>query len=192
MLNGSVDAFAMSGTDVYAGGFFIDAGGDANADFIAVFTPTPAELAKNGGFNAYKTTKIPTDWKALNFSATDGKSTTRKEGKYAVQIAGAAGITKTLAQTLALSGVTGDSFTFSFWVRGASIPAAGLCQGQVILYSGSAKKLTKTIPCGSLSSAFKKKTLTFTSTSAYDKVVIKFTYGKASGTVWFDLASLIR
>jgi len=34
-LNGVVYAIAISGTDVYVGGAFTDAGGDENADYIA-------------------------------------------------------------------------------------------------------------------------------------------------------------
>ncbi len=37
-LNSTVFAIAISGSDVYAGGNFVDAGGDANADYIAKFT----------------------------------------------------------------------------------------------------------------------------------------------------------
>jgi len=40
--------------------------------------------------------------------------------------------------------------------------------------------------------AFQKKTITFNATSAYTKAVVKFTYAKASGTVWFDAVSLIK
>jgi len=34
--------------------------------------------------------------------------------------------------------------------------------------------------------------LTFTADGDYDKVVIKFTYKKATGTVWFDAVSLME
>jgi hypothetical protein len=156
----------------------------------------PLERLKNGGFNTYPpASKIPTFWvKSATFAAIDGKDTiTRKEGTASVKIVGAAGKVKTLTQTLTLSGVIGDTFTFTFWARGKSIPAAGLCQGQVLLYSGTTLKLTKTVPCSNGSyAAFQKKTLIFKATSAYTKVVIKFTYSKASGTVWFDAASLIE
>ncbi|MBK8421174.1 hypothetical protein [Candidatus Villigracilis saccharophilus] len=37
-LNNGVRAVAVSGTDVYVGGIFTDAGGDANADYIAKFS----------------------------------------------------------------------------------------------------------------------------------------------------------
>ena len=153
------------------------------------------ERIKNGGFNSYSgAAKIPTFWTATNFAVTDGKFTTsKKEGLASIKIAGLPGKSKTLTQTIMLSGVAGDALSFSFWAKGAAIPAAGVCQAQVLVYNGSALKLTKTILCrtGTYAS-FQKKTLSFNTTTAYTKIVIRFTYNKASGTVWFDLASLIR
>ena len=154
------------------------------------------ERIKNGGVNTYSgTSKVPANWvKNVNFSTTDGKDTsTKKEGLASVKIVGAPGKTKTLKQTLTLSGVSGDQFTFTFWARGSAIPAAGVCKGQVMLYDGTALKLTKTVACKTGSYAtFQKKTVTFNATSNYTKVVITFTYSKASGTIWFDWISLMK
>ena len=152
------------------------------------------ERTTNGNFNTYVgKSKIPQGWVAAKFAATDGKSTIiKKEGAASVKIAGAAGKTKTLSQTLALSGAIGDAFNFSFWVRGSVIPKAGICSAQVLLYNGTTPVQTKTVSCAIGTTAFTKKTLTFTATSAYTKVVVKFTYAKASGTVWFDTVSLIE
>lgn len=154
------------------------------------------EQMKNGGLNTYSgTSKIPVNWvKSATFSATDGKDTsTKKEGLASVKITGQSGKTKTLTQTLNISGNSGDSFTFTFWARGSSIPTAGICRGQVILYDGSTMKLSKAVNCktGTYAS-FQKKTISFNATTAYTKVVIKFTYSKARGTIWFDLISLIK
>ena len=154
------------------------------------------EQIKNGGLNTYTgTSKIPTNWtKSATFSASDGKDTsTKKEGLASVKIAGQSGKTKTLTQTLNISGNSGDAITFTFWARGSSIPTAGICRGQVILYDGSTMKTTKSVNCrtGTYAS-FQKKTLTFNATSAYTKIVIKFTYSKASGAIWFDLISLTK
>jgi hypothetical protein len=153
------------------------------------------ERAKNGGFNTYTgTSKIPTSWVAANFAATDGKDTTaKKEGTTSVKIAGALGKTKTLTQTLPLSGVGGDQLTFSFWAKGTSIPTAGVCKAEVLLYNGATLVNTKAMNCANGTyAAFKPKTLTFSGTFTYTKVVIKLTYAKASGIVWFDAVSLIK
>lgn len=153
------------------------------------------ERAKNGGFNTYAgASKVPTYWTVAKFAAADGKFTTAKqEGTASVRVIGQSGITKTLTQSLPLSGATGDIFTFSFWAKGAAIPAAGICQAQVFLYNGATLQLTKTIPCKiGTYSVFAKKTLSFTATSTYTKAIIKFTYRKASGAVWFDAVSLSK
>lgn len=153
------------------------------------------ERVKNGGFNTYiGASKIPQYWVASGFAPSDGKYTLiKKEGLASIKIVGAVGKTKTLAQTLALSGPIGSKLTFSFWVRGSSIPVAGLCQAQVYLYNGTTLKKTYLVNCPTGSyAAFQKKTLVITAPAAYTKVLVKFIYTKASGTVWFDLASLLK
>jgi hypothetical protein len=156
------------------------------------------QRAKNGGFNTYPTStaKIPTNWKAVNFVPTDGKNSQYKqEGNYSVKIAGAAGKTKTLTQTLTLSGVKGDTFTFSFWAKGSAIPAEGVCKAEVLLYNSLNKLVTsKVVNCktGTYAAFIQNKALPFSATAAYSKVVIKFIYSKPSGTVWLDVVSLMR
>jgi hypothetical protein len=161
-----------------------------------VNVPQVLERSKNGGVNTYTgTSKVPISWvKSATFATTDGKDiTVKKEGIASVKIIGAAGKIKTLTQSITLSGVSGDTFTFTFWAKGASIPTAGICRAQVLLYNGATLMLTKTVACKTGTYAtFQKKTLTFNATSAYTKVVIKFTYSKASGTVWFDAVSLLK
>jgi uncharacterized repeat protein (TIGR01451 family) len=152
----------------------------------------------NGGFNKFSgTSKIPTSWVQKNFAATDGKDTAaanRKEGTAAVMISNTKAATKTLTQTLStLKGAAGDPFTFSYWVKGTNLPAAGLCRAQVIFYNGTSAVGTKVLNCGLTGTfAYTQKTLSFTAPAAYSKVVIVFTYSKASGTVWFDLVSLMK
>jgi hypothetical protein len=149
---------------------------------------------KNGGFETYSgTSKIPASWIQRNFGTLDGKNTIHKTGKYSVKITGAAGKTKTLTQTLSFSGAKGNAFTFSYWVKANKFPTAGLCQAQVLFYSGSTLKGTKTLKCpAGTTYAWKQAKLSFTAPAAYTKVVIKFTFSKASGTAWFDLVSLLR
>jgi hypothetical protein len=152
------------------------------------------ERLKNGGLNSYiGFSRVPQFWSIANFAPADGKSTTSfKEGTASVIITGQAARTKTLTQTITLSGTTGDKFTFSFWVRGTAVPAAGLCRGQVMLYDGATLKLTRTLNCSTGSYAFQNKTMTFNATSAYTSVKVVITSTKASGTMWFDGISLIR
>ena len=153
------------------------------------------ERVLNGGFNTYKaTSKIPSGWVASKFASTDGKDTTatnRKEGTASVKIANTTAVTKTLTQTIPLSGSAGDPFILSYWVKGKLLPAKGLCQVQVLFNGGAAG--TKTLSCGLKGTfTYKNKTLSFTAPGAYSSVTVKITYSKASGTVWFDALSLLR
>ena len=150
-------------------------------------------LTHNGGFNTYVgASKIPQYWTASNLKTTDGKDTTvHQEGTASVKIIGASGVTKTLTQTLVLSGLAGNKFRFSFQASGSSIPAGGMCAGQVKLYSGTKLISTQTVNCATGTYGFQLKSLNFTAPKAYNKVVIVFTYSKASGTVWFDTVSLL-
>jgi hypothetical protein len=154
------------------------------------------QRAKNGGFNTYiSTSKIPKYWvKSATFASTDGKDTSiKKEGSASVRISGATGKTKTLTQTLSLSGVKGQPFTFSYWVKGSAMPTKGSCYGQVLFYYGSTLKGTKTLKCPTGATyTWKNVKLNLTAPATYNKVLIRFTYSKASGRVWFDLASLLR
>jgi hypothetical protein len=164
----------------------------ANLPYIS--GETYEQVILNGGFNTYPAgKKIPTSWKAVNFSTSDGKiMTVKQEGTASVRISGT-GVSKTLSQTLLLSGSTGDAFNFSFWAKGKSIPTAGLCRAQVLFYNGTTlNPVKKTINCTNGSSVFTQKSLAFNAPGDYTKIVVKFTYSKASGTAWFDAVSLLR
>ena len=102
------------------------------------------------------------------------------------------GTKKTLTQTLTLSGSAGDGLAFSFYVKGSSIPQAGKCNGVLTLSNAGIAVDTKPLNCPKGTFGFKLMTLAFNASGAYNKVVIKFTYSKASGTVWFDAVSLVR
>jgi len=167
--------------------------------FIDAFVPgwqnnICKEQTLNGGFNTYPTgKKIPTNWKAVNFSTTDGKSTTvKQEGTASVRITGA-GVNKTLSQTLILNGSSGDTFEFSFWVKGKSIPTAGVCRAQILFYNGATLNPIKpTINCVKGTYSFNQKSRTVTAPGDYTKIVVRFTYSKASGRVWLDAVSLTK
>ncbi len=72
------------------------------------------ELAVNGGFNTYSgASKIPAGWTAAQFTANDGKDIVNKlEGSASLKITGRnPARTKTLTQTLTVSGAAGNAFT---------------------------------------------------------------------------------
>jgi photosystem II stability/assembly factor-like uncharacterized protein len=152
-------------------------------------------LEKNGNFEAYPSTisKIPNYWTVAGFGATDGKFVSAKEGKYAILITGSAGKTKSLTQTVTLTGKLADPFTFSYMIKSSLQPVTGTCQGQVAFYYGATLKGVKTLKCPTGSTyAWKKATLNFTAPAAYTKVVITFTYSKSSGSVWIDMLNLAK
>jgi hypothetical protein len=153
------------------------------------------ERLVNGGFDSYVgASKIPKGWTAAQFGPGDGKdSTTKEEGPASVRMVGQVGKTKTLAQAVSVHGAAGVPITLSFWVKTTSVPSAGSCMGQVILYNGAIAKKTKTVSCPTgTTSDFVWKTSTFTAPVAFTSIKVIFTYGKASGTVWFDTASLLK
>jgi hypothetical protein len=173
-----------------------DSGGLTFAkSFTIKVTNVVDEVAKNGSFETYAgTAKIPTSWTQVGFASTDGKNTGFKTGKYAVKIANTTAKVKTLTQTLTpFTGAIGQKFTFSYWVKGTTLPVTGLCQGQVLLYNGSSATPNKTVSlsCGKTGTfAYTLRTITFTTTAPFTKAVIKFSYGKANSSVWFDVVSL--
>ena len=156
----------------------------------------PVQYVQNGGFESYGATynpQVPDDWKAVNFSPTDGKNTSVYDsGTASVQIAGAPNKTKSLSQTIYLNRPAGDYFTFSYRVTGSSIPATGTCKAKLAFFSGTTLKGTKTIPCPTGTYGFTLQTLSFNPAWSFTKMVITLTYGKPSGTVWFDNVSLSR
>ncbi len=160
----------------------------AAQNYIATWIPV--ELIKNGGFNTYSgTSKIPTYWTAVKFGTTDGKNITRKEGTAAVLIVGKSGLIKTLSQTILRNGGR-ESFTLSFWAKGSSIPVAGLCNAQVFFYNGAVLAGSKTVNCKTGTYSWVQTRTTIAAPLAYTKIVVKFTYSKASGSIWLDLFSL--
>ncbi len=154
------------------------------------------EQALNGGFNNYPTStaKIPNKWTAASFASTDGKNTTNKmEGTASVRIGGQAGRTKTLTQTRLLGGVAGNTLLLSVWAKGQSIPTtAGVVQVQVLLYNGGTLVQSPTLSFAAGTYAFRQKSVAFTAKGTYNKIVIKLTYSKGSGVVWFDGLSLLK
>ncbi len=164
---------------------------------VVVPPPTPTEQALNGGFEKYSpsTSKVPYKWvKSSNFGLTDGKTTVHKVGKFSVRITGSGTQKKTLTQTLSSTtgftgGASGSAVTFSFYVKGSLVPATGKCMGQISLYNGPTVT-TQTVACPKGTFGFTKKSITFNAPFAYTKAIIRFTYQKSGGTVWFDVVSL--
>lgn len=165
-----------------------------NVEFLGPTTKPLTELTINGGFNSYAgISNIPAGWKATNyFPLSDGKDIKIKsEGKASVKIKGT-GVAKTLIQELHGIGSAGDLFIFSYYVKGASIPPTKICSGQVFLFNGETLVNAVTLTCPKAATfGFRKLIKKFNALGDYNRVVIRFTYSKSRGTVWFDGASLL-
>ena len=112
---------------------------------------------------------------------------------YSVKLTGAGTNTKTLTQTLVMSGLANNAFTFSYWVKGSALPKTGTCQAQAILYKTAGGVAAYTVKCPAIATfAWKQMKLNFSAPADYSKVVIKFTFKKTSESVWFDGVSLLR
>jgi hypothetical protein len=149
----------------------------------------------NGSFEKYPNavSKVPTCWNPAKFGPGDGKNTKfKKQGIASLSFIGSRGKSSAAVQIIPLSGNEGDQLTFSFWVKGADISVGGKCAGHVYLYNGHDLHQTKTILCPTGSYGFKKQEIHFTANSTYTMAVIKFSYTKFIGQVWFDAVSLIR
>ncbi len=153
------------------------------------------ELVLNGGFNAYatSTSRIPSSWVAVRFGAADGRDTAvMREGTASVRISNTAAVVKTLTQTRIISGVAGNVLQLSLWVKGQGIPTTGVVRAEVFLYNGATLVQTKTITLANGTYDWKPRSAMFTALATYNKVVVRLTYSKASGTVWFDGVSLLK
>ena len=163
---------------------------------IGITNLADSESTRNGGFEIYQPSKSkkPANWIATKFASTDGKSSkVKKFGKYSVKLGGATATQKTLTQTLAISGAAGIPLDFSYWVKANSLPQKGLCQAKVSFYNGTSLVGTKIVKCpAGRTYNWKQARLVFIAPTDFTKVAIKFIYSKASGTVWFDGASLLR
>lgn len=154
----------------------------------------PREQVVNGGFEIYPALSLtPTRWRGIQFTANDGKdATTKYEGAASVKIVGNASVQKILTQTLLVTGNAGEALTFSFWVKGASIPPQGaICDGMAILYNAGVEVGRKVLKCPVGTFAFKKVSGGFTAPSPFDKIVIRIRF-KSTGAVWFDQVSLTK
>ncbi|MBI5935696.1 MAG: hypothetical protein HY867_18490 [Chloroflexi bacterium] len=154
----------------------------------------PQEQVANGGFETYPVaSNMPARWQGVRFTAGDGKDAAVKyEGAASVKIAGDPAVQKILTQTLLISGNTGETMNFSFWVRGVSIPAQGaVCEGLALLYKAGVIVERKNLKCPTGSFAFRKLSIAFPASASFDKVAIRIRF-KSTGTIWFDKVSLVK
>jgi uncharacterized repeat protein (TIGR01451 family) len=142
----------------------------------------------------FATAKVPTSWtKGGTWVTADGQDcTTFHNGLCSLKFTGT-GVIKSVAQTITMSGVSGDDFVFSIWAKAASVPTTGSHDAKIQIYNGPTLVATKTLTFATGTHAFTKSTLAFTMTSAYTKLVITLEYNAASGanSISFDDINLV-
>jgi uncharacterized repeat protein (TIGR01451 family) len=136
--------------------------------------------------------KVPDGWaKGGTWVTADGQDcTTHHTGACSLKLTGTNTI-KSLTFTKTKSGVAGDDFLFSVWRKAASVPAGATLDARIQVYSGTTLKATKTVTLPVGTYGFTQSSLPFTMTGTYTKLVVTLEYKGASGTLWFDDASLV-
>ncbi len=175
----------------------VNSAGTATGHDMIFMTLPMAERIVNGGFEIYSSSiaKTPASWAATNFSGLDGRDiNVKKLGLSSLRIGGENSKTKFLTQAIALIGMPNTAFMLSFWARGSNIPEAGLCRLDVMIYSNATLLVTKTLACktGTYSTFTQASLPTFKTTTAFNRLVIRITYTKSTGTIWLDGVSLMK
>jgi uncharacterized repeat protein (TIGR01451 family) len=151
------------------------------------------QLLTNASFETCSgTPPVPTGWaKGGTWVTGDGCDTSQKHtGSRSFKLTGT-NVIKSLTFTKTKSGVAGDDFLFSVWRKAASVPAGATLDAHIRVYSGTILKATKTVTLPVGTYGFTQSSLPFTMTSAYTKLVVTLEYKGATGTLWFDDASLV-
>jgi hypothetical protein len=150
------------------------------------------QLLKNPSFEADANhDKKPDAWSFANFNLLTDKRdcTVRQSGKCSLKLVGN-GKTKTAIQTITKSGLAGDDFAFSLFSKALKVPPAATYKLTVSFYNGASLLGSQSLNFTAGTHTFKQVKGTFTAPAAYTKVIYKITFKAASGTVWFDTASL--
>jgi CSLREA domain-containing protein len=152
------------------------------------------KVIANGSFETYPTrsARVPKKWTAHHIGRRDGKTRSRKAGRYALRLTGARNATKTISQRITAHGAAGDAFAFSLWEKGTRIPTSGLCQAAITFYSGTHALETTPVPCSTGTFAWQRASATAIAPARYSSIVVAFTYREPSGTLFLDGAGLSR
>lgn len=137
--------------------------------------------------------KVPDGWKKTGtWALSDGRDcTVRRSGKCSLKFVGTSKL-KVLQYVIFKSGVTGDDFLFTLWSRASSVPAtAKYYRIRIELYNGTTLVGSKVVNFAKGTHAFAQAKLPFTAPAAYNKIIVKIEFQAASGTAWFDDASLV-
>jgi hypothetical protein len=149
------------------------------------------QLLTNRSFEA-ATSKVPNGWaKGGTWSSSDGQDcTTAHSGACSLKFTGTNAL-KQSSFTLLKSGAAGDDFLFAIWGKAAAVPSGATFDAKIQVYNGATLVTTKTLAFKVGTYGFTKSSLAYTTTTAYTKLVVTLEYKAASGSAWFDDASLL-
>jgi hypothetical protein len=136
-----------------------------------------------------------TSWTSTGFTANDKVVTTAPfEGTQSLQIVGAAGASKRVTQTIAVSGVAGNAYSLSgaSQTTGALALADDKYQVWVSFNNTDATVSAFGIDFTRTAHGWQDLTKAFTTTKAYNSITVEVRYFKQSGTADFDGLSLRR
>jgi hypothetical protein len=135
--------------------------------------------------------KVPDGWfKSSTWIARDGRDcAVSRSANCSVKLTGTGNI-KTLAYTFNISGKAKDDYLLTLWSKASNVPVHALYRVQLIFFSGKDIVSTLTQDFATDAHDFIRQMLAFTTPGTYTRVVVRIQYKAASGSVWFDDASL--
>ena len=111
-------------------------------------------------------------------------------GTYSFKFVGD-GDLKVISQQVNKSGVPGDDFSMFIVTHGNNIPAnSERWLMQIMFYNGNTIVENRNVPLQTGTYVSSRKTVMYTATTNYTKIVFRIHFGKSSGAGWIDLASL--
>jgi len=173
-------------------------------DAAATVTFDGVQLEEGVGVNRYNmvenpsleyvTSTIPDGWTT---SGTSSDTSTPSEAAFnskSYMIVGSATTDKSLSQTIAISGNTGDIFSFGAWAKANAVPYASNrnFQMSLVFKNGTTVINTEAVPFNNASTAWQYVEAKAVSSGTYTSVTISFEYFDQLNTVYFDGAQLYR
>ncbi|MGC8856519.1 MAG: hypothetical protein ACP5QU_06955 [Anaerolineae bacterium] len=137
--------------------------------------------------------RIPDDWeKGSVWTLNDGRNcTVKRTGTCSVRFVGT-GTLKSLQYVIFKSGVAGDDFLLTVWSRASNVPTTTkYYRMRLQFYNGTTLVGSKIFNFAKGTHAFVQGKLLFTAPADYTKIIVNIEFQAASGTVWFDDASLL-
>jgi RHS repeat-associated protein len=143
----------------------------------------------------YVTSTTPNGWTPVATTSSDlSVSTEAVFNSKSYKIVGDATSNKSLTQVIAVSGNTGDVFSFGGWAKANAIPYSSTrnFQMSLVFKNGTTVVNTETVPFNNASTAWQYAEAKAVATGTYTSVTVNFEYFDQLNTVYFDGAQVYR